>query len=725
MAMKSSKATTEGQARASKAILVAFTTVMAVLVCIIALNLLANRVRLRWDLTATKERSLAARTRVELARLDAPYRLVVLGDMSTIDSRARRRLEDVLNEMRERSDNFRYTFIDTSSPRGMSSFERLVLDLQERESENMHQQTKTIEFGITGATALSTYLSSSLATALQQIAELVPASSKQLENTRSYLLNASARASVASQDLLAAASGAQDALRNRVGEVPLPQTDLARDGLVKATAPALDFLASIHKDLTTLAASPLTAGPPAEASRDQLPRIEQQRSSAALLADSLRRMERLDLTRLVDVLRAQSCAVLIGPEGKGMTAIDLPALFPTTQYAVEGTGSADLSRRIEDVLATALSSLRVPQRPIVVIAHGEVRPFFDDVPLFTDMIASLRRRGMDVVEWAAAKDPDPPSITALDPRGDRPVVYVSLSPDSSARASERGELSGLQRAELLAKALSGVVSSGKPLLVSLNPSIAPSQGGQDPLTEVIQPFGLTADSGRPLLREIATPRGPAVETDRTVQPSEGGHPLTGAVRGLPTFFPWPIAIIDRESPPGSRVTTSPLYTLPADPVTWAESKWLPIWETPRDKRGGLELPQFDPSDARWPEGSETNKPQFWRIAVASERFEVGKSAQRLIVVGSNSWYLDQLTRRTMTVDGRTVAAYPGNAEFFEASVYWLAGQDDLIAQSPSATAVSIVQPMDSSKLGRVRVGVIVVMPCAALLLGLLFRLIRG
>ena len=92
-------------------------------------------------------------------------------------------------------------------------------------------------------------------------------------------------------------------------------------------------------------------------------------------------------------------------------------------------------------------------------------------------------------------------------------------------------------------------------------------------------------------------------------------------------------------------------------------------------------------------GRESAKPQAWRVAVASERFEVGKPSQRLVAVGSNSWYMDAVSRQTANVDGRMVLAYPGNSEMFEAAVWWLAGQDDLIAQSPSAQAVAIIQPM--------------------------------
>ncbi|MFZ4574573.1 MAG: hypothetical protein ACOYN0_09260 [Phycisphaerales bacterium] len=712
--------------RASRAAAYSCVTVLAVLVTVITANIAAGKFVMRWDLTATSERTLAARTKVEIARLEGHYRFVIVADQTGFDSRSRRRVEDVLKEMHSRGANFGYSIIDTSSPRGIAAYQRLLWDLTEREALPLREQTKAVELGMAGVSGLSTYLTTTLAPALMEIHDALPGSA-QVEQVRAYLQQAAARARLASRDLLKAATDAQDSLRNRVGDIPLPLSDSAAATIVKPLGPAVDFLAQVHKDLASLAASDLAAGPPAERARAQLDGVEQQRSAGAVLADSLRRLERLDLTRVVDVLKSSQCALLIGPQGKGLVAVDIEELYPRVEYAVEGSAAADLSRRVEDVIASALSALRAPERPIAVLVHGENGPFIDDIPMFASLMGSLRRKGIDLIEWPAVLSADGPSLASVDPRGQRPVVYIVLSPDSTAAAKERGQLTGAQRAEKLGLVVQELIARGKPVLMNLNPSVAPSYGQSDPLASALAAFGLTADTGRPLFRELSSPRGKVVETDRMVQPVEGPHALTGAVLGLPTYLPWPVAILDRPLPAGTRAKSTSLYELAADSRTWAESQWTGVWTTPREKRGAIaELPKFDASqDARWPEGRDTGKPQAWRVAVASERFEVGKPPQRLVVVGSNSWFMDAVTSQTASVDGRRVPAYPGNSELFESAVWWLAGQDDLIAQSPTAQAVSIIQPMSEALTSRVRLAVIVGLPASILMLGLLARLIRG
>ena len=712
--------------RGSRAVVYSCTTVLAVLVTVIAANLASMRFMVRWDLTAARERTLAARTKVELARLEELYRIVIVADQSGLDGRAKRRVEDVLKELRNQSENFGYTIIDTSSPRGLAAYQRLLWELAEREAGTLREQTKAVELGAAGSSGLSTYLGTTLSPALIEIHDSLPGS-PQVEQVRAYLQQAAARARLASRDLLKSATDSQDLLRHRIGDIPLPLTDAAASTIVKTLAPTVEFLNQLQKDMAALSASDVAAGPPAERAKTLLDGLEQQRSAGAILSDTLRRLERLDLTRVVDVLKSSQCALVIGPPGKGLAAIDMDELYPQAQYVVEGAVSADLSRRVEDLIASSLSALRVPDRPVVVLVHGENGAFLDEVPMFGSLMGMLRRKGMDLVEWPAAVTDAQPSLATVDPRGQRPVVYVVLSPDSTAAARERGQLTGAQRAEKLGRVVEELVAKGKPVMVSLNPSVAPSYGQTDPMVAALAPFGLTADSGRPLLRDVTTPRGRAVETDRMAQPVESEHALTGAVRGLPTYLPWPVAIIDRPMPTGARVNSTTLYELPADQRTWGESQWTGVWTTPRDKRGTMsDLPKYNANqDARWPDGRESAKPQAWRVAVASERFEVGKPSQRLVAVGSNSWYMDAVSRQTANVDGRMVLAYPGNSEMFEAAVWWLAGQDDLIAQSPSAQAVAIIQPMSPTTLSRVRLGVIAGLPLLVLVIGLLTRLIRG
>ena len=167
------------------------------------------------------------------------------------------------------------------------------------------------------------------------------------------------------------------------------------------------------------------------------------------------------------------------------------------------------------------------------------------------------------------------------------------------------------------------------------------------------------------------------------------------------LLPWPVAALpDKPIDAKVRLSETRLYTVPAaNESTWAEVAVAAHSGRPLESQRSLlpEQPEYNKDrDGRWPEGRPSDRAQAWLVATAIERNEVGAAApQRMVAVGANWWFFDKVSQPQVSIDGRTAAAHPGNTELFESSVYWLAGMDDLIAQSPSAQAVPIVQPMDT------------------------------
>ena len=74
--------------------------------------------------------------------------------------------------------------------------------------------------------------------------------------------------------------------------------------------------------------------------------------------------------------------------------------------------------------------------------------------------------------------------------------------------------------------------------------------------------------------------------------------------------------------------------------------------------------------------------------------------------------------------GRGAALCRGSARGGEASVSWLAGLDDLIAQSPTAQAVAMVTPIDPQQLARLQLVLIAGLPLGVLVLGAIYLLLR-
>jgi hypothetical protein len=706
-------------------------TLLAVTASLVIANVVCDRYSARIDVTAAGNQRLAPRTQRLLDHLDQTYTVVVAADMKTVDARSRERVKDVLSEMRRASSHFEFQLIDTGVPAGMDDYKRLLNQLVQRDQKVIQDQRTAIESAVLDSLGLSTYLNDKLSPALLEICNGISPGTQVGQTNRTYFEQAAAAARVTSKDLASAANRASDDLKSKLDDIAIPATDAAANELTTVISPCVDQLTDLGKQLHRFVESGVAPGPAADLARPLIKDVEDRRDKTAVFLDTLRRLKRLDLLRIMDALKSANAALVIGPQDVGLAAIDLESLFPPAAWLdATGAGKADLHRRAEDLVATSIGALVNPVRPIVVFAHAELRAFFDQPEVFrltiSQLVQELQYRGIDVVEWAVMVQPEPPKLRLLNPDGKRPVVYVSMPPDSSTSSATPGAPSGVQRAAKLGEVLGTLAASGKNILLSANPSVLPTYGQPDPITPVLARFGLAADSGRPLLREKITPQR-IIETDQSPLPEDSTGPMGGAIRGLPMLLPWAIPLYEKPVDAKVRLTLTRLYSLPAGESTWAESQWLRLWQVPENQRALMQdLPEFNKDrDSRWPEGRPGTKPQNWLLAAAVERSEVGATPQRLVVVGGNYWFFDKVTQPQVLVEGRTGSAHPGNSELFESSVYWLANQDDLIAQSPTAQAFAIVQPIETKVLSGLRITTIFGIPLGVLLLGAVYRLIRG
>jgi hypothetical protein len=345
-----------------------------------------------------------------------------------------------------------------------------------------------------------------------------------------------------------------------------------------------------------------------------------------------------------------------------------------------------------------------------MFVHGQPVRGILQSPDFAGLLERLSLRGIDAAEWAASLDPEPPPLAKADPSGTRPVVYVVLSTDVSWSPVTKGQ-SGPERTARLGRALGALLSANRSVLLSLNPSTLPTFGEPDPMVTPLVPFGLAPDTGRPLLKERFAADGRHVDAFQVLVARESDHPIARAVRGLPLRLEWPVAIRAAAKPAPDAQTTT-IYTSD-DPAAWGESQWLSYWQVRAESR---DLTPNKPSkdsqrdDAQGP----------WPVVVAAE-----SRGQRVVVVGSNTWFHDRIAQERAMIDGRPVLINPGNAELFEAAVYWLAHQDEMIAQSPTARAVPLIRPLGGGTVLALRWGAMLGLPGLVLLTGALWRLLRG
>lgn len=702
-----------GSARRSRAVTMALITGVCALAVTVLLNVLGERFPLRFDVTATGQQHLAPRTLRLLETLKGPHRLVIAVDLRTVDARARTNLQDVLDAMQATSDAFHADIIDTASAGGPDQFARVVAQLADRERPQIDAQAASVRAGVGAAEEVATSLSAELSPSLLTARDQVDASSPAGASVRAYLDQAAASARLLARDLSDAASGSPALLDRRIARTPVPATDRAANALARALDACHADLSDQARELRVLSESQDSSDRVRQALRALLPRVEAQRDRAALESGRLKELPRPDLLRAADVLERGAAALLVAEGGAGLVAMDLEWLLPSGVWLdAADAAKSDLRGRVEDLLAASLASLTQPNRPIVVLTHGESRAIMDKAPI-NDLWQRLALRGVEVREWPVGGKQT--REAAVGPTGDRPVVYVVLAPESSAAAGADGN-TGAQKATRLGEAVAELIGAGQGVLLSLNPSILSAFGEKDPIAASLQVLGVKASTATPLLSEVVTPQGRLIETDRMVQGGESDHPIAGAIRGLPTYLTWPIPMAAQ--PAGDAVSVWPLLSVAPQGDTWTETEWLRLRQTPREQRHLIpDPPKFDAGrDQRAPaEG-------LWVVAVAAE--QAGTPRRRVVVVGSNDWFIDPVTQRSVQADGRLVAQNPGNLELFEASISWLAGQDDLIAQSPAARVVAMVRPIPQRSLRNLRLALSLGPPGLVLLAGLLYRTLR-
>jgi hypothetical protein len=691
--------------------------VLAATVSLVIVNLLAARMPVRWDVTLTGEHRLSPRTGAVLARVKERHEIVVAGplsDRASIDPQARQRTQDVIAQLASSSRGLvTSTTIDTGSAEGLRKYQDLLTRLAGREADKAARQSEAVASAAATAVRLADQLEA-LSPRLQAVGAAVTPDSPSAGANKAYFEQRAAESRLSARGLRDISASVQKILQARLDPLPIPDTEQASALLRPALGDLQTGLASIVENIRKFAASESIPAPARDAARPLVEDIAKLRDETALARDALERLPRLDLLRIAGALRSGNAVLVIGPPAEGITALEFAALFPPP--ATGGGGSrADYARSSEELLTTALGTLVNPARPIVVLLHAQTRAAMEKLPIFDAISERLAMRGIDLLLWPVVESSEPPSTARLDPSGARPVVYVCFNTAGFA-GGKPGE-TGQERVAKLAKALDSLIDAGKSVLMSIMPSTAPSYGEKDATTAFLAQFGLEADSGRPILKERITPEGRRVEAFQILQPGPGDHPILAAVRGLPTRFEWPIPL-HPISPAPDRTTVTPLYTVD-DPNSWAESQWLGLFQVPMSQHASVPNPPANDS-------SHDDSKGPWIVAAAAERTLPGLDhPQRLVVVGSNSWFADPILREPMQIEGRVVAANPGNGELFEASVMWLARQDDLIAQSATARAAPIIVPLSQTTLLLLKLAASVGLPVLVLAAGAAYRVWRG
>ncbi|MGD9688518.1 MAG: hypothetical protein AB7K52_03865 [Phycisphaerales bacterium] len=730
----------------SASVLVLAATISALLLVVIA-----SRASLRLDLTSTREHQLSARSRAVLARLDRPVTFVLAADFSQVDRAVARRTLDVIDTFRAADKKFSATIIDTSSPSGLAEYDALLRRLAEESAPAIAAQRAEVDAALQLAGDASKEMNAA-GESLHAIRDLVagatgaPSSTPggALDAIRRFLDDQAAVCRAFAGSLDAASTRAREALAAPPEGMPVPPLDgIARGLRVEIGRLAAD-LPGLNSSLDRFA---LAEDAPAEARA----RARLLSTSVAALRDRLARaISRIDAMTPLPVVtvaravqRTRAAMLVAEPASTGaqgaasrrdLAAIDPDVLLPAMVSAGSGSGGGganvtpiDTRARTEELLAAGLATFAGDVRPRAVFVHaGEKRLAPSFAPWWGNVAARLSLKGFDLDEWPVMLDEQPP----IAPRSgsseaagsgavaEPPVVYVLVGLE--VRRAEDAK-----RMSKLAGAGERLIREGRSVLVSCAPSTLPAGGAPDPMVEYLEPLGLRARTGLLLMEEArsVSPGGAVrfVAPDFSIVNAGSDQAIASAVTGLNTYLPWVVPLEPSAEPPKG-VSLEPVLTVGTRPSIWAESEWLTFWQTPIDQRARAPQPMNDsPRDVGSPWRGDR-----WLVAAAIERrSEAFARTQRVVVIGCPAWFFDIIADAQAVIDGRSSYAAPGNFELLASSIAWLAEREDLIARSAEASSLPTIPSIEPGRLTGVRWALIAGLPLLTLVLGVVWRLLRG
>ncbi len=720
----------------------ALLAVVVITACVL-LGVLAARTARVWDLTGTRGHRLAAQTVALLERVNEPVELVVAAPLAEADATGVARLREVVGLLAAQQPRLRASVIDTASAAGAAEFAAVLGRLRERSAEQIARTEQATRRALDEGRVLAEELVRAGAALEAVAAAMEDAPAQDAQRLRSYWSGQATAARKLAEETTARVAAGERTLGARLEPLGVPPLDDAVSAAAQPLAGVSASLAVLGKALDDFARLPEASAPALAKDRAGAlaAGVATLRDRAARAQNELAGLPKVAAIQVARAVQSDRAALLIGDSGSrpagdtrpALLAMDVEQMMPPARGSAAGSGGArpvgvDLRFRTEELVAGALAGLTSTERPLVVLVHGSGRRLGPDFAAFRKLADRLDVANMELAEWAAGLDEPPPvPLKRTDPR---PVVWATIG-------LETGSAESAVRMGKLSAAIGQLVETRQALLVSMNPSNLPNVGAADPMAECLAPLGVLAETGRVVLEQSVSAAGDggggggggkpvrSVYTDQYVREPGSDHPVAATIAGVQTRLPWAVPVSQRGGSAGNPggVRVHPLLVLAPAPDRWTDEEWTTLRQTPPAERAGLtNLPM--PTGPR----ARPLPAEGLTVAVAAERAGgagEGGEPSRAIVVGSNGWFFDGVVRPSSVIDGRVVFDAPGNLQLFESCVWWLTGREDRLGMGASAASGAIIPELSSGQLGALRWVLIGGLPLGVLLLGVLWRAVRG
>jgi len=654
----------------------------------------------RYDLTATRAYSLSPQTLRVLGNLEGEHRIVTNFRADRVSAAALQRVRDLIDEYARFSNRISVRHLDPSydvveRDRFFGRIEAIFAD-----------QLAPAKQVLPAALDEMARLQGVFTEAEQALLPLLEDPSTETGQTRQLLRTLVAR----SQEMRTALASERQLYREELDQ-PLPGYDEIATGITSTIGSAEQLLGAAVQFIGKAVEQP---GVPNSAKEAMLAVSEQMTAAQAKVTDATRSLEGLERVDRYEEARG----TLLSQESVAVMAEDDVRVIPVSEMfreadpeAVERTGSTELPFVGEERLTGALVSLGLDHAPLVVFLNGNPQPMMRRGG-FSYVADRARAANFEVKEWNAAGTPTPygqsmPPGPIPEPAEGQRAIYIALPflPSQNPQAM----MSGQEGRQAVADALAGRLEAGDAAMVFLFPDFAASFSQANPVSELIEGWGITAQMDRLIVHETPAREGRTQATSSfEVDRWRGELPVSEALSGLPGVFQLASPLNLDEQTEGIDQLQE-LIAL-SKPRMWSIAGAMSAEEV-RDA-------EYDPQ-------------------TAAERFTIGAAAERdearLIVFSEPMFAMDGMTTYGSSpfrngpfaaLDPFGQAAFPGNTELFINSLYWLAGLDEMIAAGARTQDIRRIDEVSDEAMITYRTTLLAGMPAAALLAGLVVWAVR-
>jgi hypothetical protein len=654
----------------------------------------------RYDLTATRAYSLSPQTLKVLGNLEGEHRIVTYFRTDRVSSAALQRVRDLIDEYARFSNDISVRHLDPSYD--VVERERFFGDIEAIFAQELAPGQQTLPAALDEMARLQ----GAFTDVEQALLPLLEDPTTETGQTRQLLRTLVAR----SQEMRTALEAELQLYREELDQ-PLPGYNEITTGITSTIGSADQLLGAAVQFIGKAVNQP---GVPVNAKEAMLAVSEQMKAAQAKVADTIESLEALERVDRYEDARA----TLLSQESVALMTEDDVRVIPIGEMfrepdpeAVERTGNPELPFVGEERLTGALVSLGLEHPPLVVFLNGNPQPMMRRGG-FSYVADRARAANFEVRTWNAAGTPTPygqpaPPGPIPEPVEGQRAIYIALPffPSQDPRAM----MSGNEGKQAVADAVADRLEAGDAAMVFLFPDFAASFSQANPVNELIQDWGITAQMDRLVVHETPAREGQTQATSSfEIDRWRGALPVSEALSGLPGAFQLSSPMtLDAEAEGVDQL--APLVEL-ASPRMWTITGVMSLDEV-RDA-------EYDPQ-------------------TAGDRFTIGAAATRgearLVVFSEPMFATDGMATfgsspfrngAGAALDPFGQAAFPGNAELFVNSLYWLAGLDEMIAAGARTQDIRRIDEINDNAMIAYRTTLLAGMPAAALLAGVAVWAVR-